>query len=115
MATTVNWPQGLPCFQSWQEQLEDNVLRTEMEVGQEKRRLRHTRQRRQITTQLTLKFHQYQALRTFYQADCLQGTISFNLTHPLEGTPIEVFFEVPVNYEAFNKYMVVVPLVLREA
>jgi phage-related protein len=92
MPTSYNWP-NIQLPSGLEEPLEDPTIRTTFESGIVQTRARYTRMRGTwILTWANLRGAHYTTLRNFYK-QMMGGALSFNWTHPLEGTTYEVRFK----------------------
>lgn len=76
----IEWPWELPVFAlngSFGEQLGDNIVKFEPDVGPALRRQRSTIVDDQVSFSLVLRCHQVERLRKFYKTDCAGGALSF--------------------------------------
>lgn len=111
----VDWPATLPdspLIEGFEEEDPDLVLKSETDVGPGKRRLRGTAGLGRMMYPLMLTTEQRAALLDFYRTDLARGVLSFNLTHPITGDPIECFITKPPRPVAVshNRFRVVLEL-----
>ncbi len=96
----VPWKTGLPtCAQTWSEQDQPNVIRTEMDVGPPKVRRRSTLRNRLVQVSWTMPATLYQQLVEFYETDTLQGIHEFEYAHPITKTLDRYRFTGPPSYQ----------------
>jgi hypothetical protein len=103
--TDILWPEDLPqspLTDGLQETLADNLLRTKMEQGPDKRRRRSTDAPAKITAQFLLDTAQCAVLETFYGETLAGGAKRFRFTHPRRGTLVFCRFTQPPEYAALN-------------
>lgn len=86
------WPTAVPFFRmnaGTQLSIEGDVLRSEMDVGPPKQRLRssYLKQNREGTTP-PLTPAQLAALRTFFEQTLSNGVLSFTATDPFDGAAV---------------------------
>lgn len=83
----VNWPKELPQFvdqDGFSTRLQDPVIRTEMDAGPKKTRLRYTFVPEQFDISLTLTKKQFLLFKdTFFKVDLGYGVSEFNWKHPV--------------------------------
>lgn len=113
MATSLNWPVGLPAYVNV-DYTESNgvlILSTPMDMGVSKLR-RRGKKPSLLNVSYYMTNAQINTLDTFVN-DTIKGTARFNFTHPRKETSIEVRI-VPngngelytVNYYTIDKYIV---------
>lgn len=92
------WPATLPQFvleSGYQEQLQDQVVETQMESGPVKVRRRFTKQVRTFQCQMLMTAAQHVIFESFWQTDCLGGSISFTWVHPRTRAAATFRFRTP--------------------
>lgn len=92
------WPATLPQFvleSGYQEQLQDQVIETQMETGPVKVRRRFTKSIRTFQCQMLMTAAQQAAFESFWQNDCLGGSISFTWVHPRTRVAATFRFRTP--------------------
>ncbi|MDR1977216.1 MAG: hypothetical protein LBQ42_00620 [Synergistaceae bacterium] len=96
MPTSNNWPSiQLPL--NLDETTEDPVIRSEFESGIVQTRARYTRMRGVwALSWANMRGADYRTLRSFYK-QMKGGALSFNWTHPRDGTTFEVRFRGALN------------------
>lgn len=81
-----------PIVGTWQEEREDNVLRTSNEVGPPKQRRRSYLPNDRITCDLVLTTAQKDALETFHSSTLVDGIASFSVSDPsITAAPTRTF------------------------
>jgi|SRR6185312_13237117 len=106
-----SWPAALPQTVDWnnfKEMTKSNTLRSQPDVGPFKSRPRVSKAPKGFSVQLSLlTSDQVDALMSFYDEDCAQGSIAFDWTHPRTGAPISATFagEISIDAQARNKFM----------
>lgn len=87
----VDWPATLPQYvdqTTFGETIQDPVIRTDMEGGPKKARLRYTAVPEQYTISMILTSSQRTAFLTFYKSTLNYGVDEFVWYHPLDsGSP----------------------------
>lgn len=98
MATTINWPASLPNPVYPLEVIrEDAVIRSPFEAGYEQTRNRNTRRRKGYRPSWPrMKENDYNVLVQFYEVTTVDGSLSFNWTHPTTGVTGEYRFIEPI-------------------
>lgn len=85
---TINWPSTLPVkplADGYQEEPQNAVIRTEMEMGTPKQRRRFTAVSDYIQCKFVLTKAQLTDFKTFWTATSKFGSLAFNWTHPTTG------------------------------
>jgi hypothetical protein len=95
----IDWPESLPKTMHTsgvQAQYNDPVLRTSMDAGPEKTRLRYTAATQNIQGRLTLTAAQWRILNNdFYKGATKYGALRFNFTDPISLDVSEFRFASP--------------------
>lgn len=98
----VPWPTGSVAFEaeqgSWREKQEDNMLRTENEVGPAKRRRRTFLPNYELQFDMLLSSTELQAVLDFYDDDLIDGIIPFSATDPRLQTTCDYDFVEPPSW-----------------
>lgn len=93
------WPTASVAFEaqqgSWRGQREDNVLRTENEVGPPKRRRRTYLPNHLVQFTMLVTTAELEAILDFYDVDLVDGIGSFTAVDPQLGTTQEYQFVEP--------------------
>lgn len=92
------WPGTLPTpnLGGYSEQYIDPVIRTQMDSGPTKRRLRYTAVPKQVSVSLTLTNAQVQTLEAFYRDDLGYGSLPFDFENPRPPhDAVEIAFTEP--------------------
>lgn len=79
------WPVTLPQFvqeSGYREEIQDQTIESQMDTGPAKIRRRFTRSLRKFTISMQMTAAQVTAFESFWQTDCLGGSISFDWVHP---------------------------------
>jgi len=63
----------------------DNVIRSQMSIGPEKRRRRSTARVDKFPLRMTLNVTELTEFISFYDTDLRDGSLSFDMTHPVTG------------------------------
>lgn len=114
------FPSSLPALdtlESFSATFADNVLRTAMEVGPEKRRRRSTVAARPLAVgHRAYSLAQTQALHAFYRDELLGGTLQFEMYDPLTGQMQDMYFAAPPEVRAttWDRFSVSVQLQVLE-
>lgn len=87
MSTPImDWPAGLPqCFESWSEQAQPVVIRTDQDNGAVKVRRRFTAAVRHVQASMVLDLPDVRRLLSFFEADCKGGVLPFRINDPIKG------------------------------
>lgn len=94
----ASWPAGLPQnfdTDSYSETRQDGVVRTPMENGPDKVRLRFTSTVERVTGTVTVVGSDVETFWTFYETDTLYGSVAFDWTHPRTGAATSFRFVSP--------------------
>ena len=113
----AKWPAYLPEFWSAEDYAEtwmDGVSRTEMSVGPAKTRRRFTRMRRTLRRSFVLRASQYADFWNYIDVDLAGGVASFDINHPLTGTPMTLKLAEPPQFAALGIDAFTVTLVCEE-
>ena len=94
-----SWPASLPqriLQRGYRESLTDNVIRTSVDAGPEKRRKRFTAAVRPLSGSMTMTSAQLDTMMTFYDTDIGSGSLAFDFNAPRDqATTISVAFQRP--------------------
>lgn len=93
-----SWPNTLPQFaleSGYQEDTQDQTIETQMEAGPAKIRRRFTKEIRTYEIQMMMTQAQAAAFDTFWQTDCLGGSISFDWVNPRTRAATTFRFRLP--------------------
>jgi len=94
----ISWPESLPKtlrLEGLQAQYKDPVIRTEMDAGPAKARLRYTRPPKQYSGSVVLDNDERITLDWFYRIATRFGALRFNFTNPQTGETREYRFREP--------------------
>lgn len=94
----ISWPVNLPetlRLEGLQARYKDPVIRTEMDAGPAKARLRYTRPPKYITGSVVLNNEERDTLDYFYRITTRYGTLRFNFANPQTGEIREYRFRSP--------------------
>lgn len=96
----VAWSGDLPqCPASWAEQPDPDVIRTEMDIGEDKVRRRSTLLNQKVQVMFYLEPTQYDYFKFFYETTCQMGVIDFTFIHPITGSLDSYSFLQPPSYQ----------------
>lgn len=99
MATNIYFPNIAAPSYPLNEQFENNVIRSVMEDGTVKTRLRYTRNRKTFSlTWSSMSEGDKILLENFYLNTTRSGCLSFNWEHPLSHTVFQVRFTEPPTF-----------------
>lgn len=94
----VSWPVELPdCPQTWSEQDMPDIIKTEMDTGHPKVRLRSAVKKRMVNVTWTLPINLKSIFLEFYETDCLSGVNSFQFKDPGTNEMQTFQFDQPPN------------------
>jgi hypothetical protein len=99
------WPNTLPDFlesNSFNYEMGNNSIRTEMEVGLAKTRKRYTKQIDKLTSTMQITRTQYDTLVNFYQVTLSGGNLAFTFTDPLTLVATDYRFLSPPSIRAIG-------------
>lgn len=99
------WPNSLPAYpllDGFQETVPKTVIRTDMEQGPAKVRLRTTAAVRKMSLNYLMSKAQVTALETFYLATLQGGALAFDFTHPRSNAYVSCRFVKPPEYITTN-------------
>ena len=92
-----SWPASLPqqlSRRGYRESLTDNVIRTSVDAGPEKRRPRFTAAVRPLSGSMIMTSTQLDTLMTFFDTDIGSGSLAFDFNAPRnQATTISVAFK----------------------
>lgn len=91
-----------PLANSLQEQLPNNIVRTQMDVGPAKVRRRTTANVRSLRMTYVLNKDQAADLEAFFFNDTAGGALSFDYTHPRTGDTVSARFTEPPQISSLN-------------
>jgi hypothetical protein len=97
----ASWPDSLPSYflrGSYQEELLDSTLSTEMDAGPPKERLRFTAGIKPLSGAIRISLAQRETLDTFYYETVRQRTLPFTMPHPITREDITVKFAAAPSY-----------------
>lgn len=95
------WPATVPddfLWEGYRETPPNNVIRTSMDVGPDKIRRRSTAAVSSISCKMVLTKTQLGYFDTFYNTTLVNGSLTFDLTHPRTGSSKEMRFQNPPEY-----------------
>lgn len=101
----ASWPNTLPAYpllDGFHETVPKTTIRTDMEQGPAKVRLRTTTAVRVMTLGYLMNKAQVTALETFYLATLQGGALAFDFTHPRSNGIISCRFTKPPEYTTSN-------------
>lgn len=101
----TSWPSQLPAYpllDGFRESVPDTAIRTDMEQGPAKVRLRTTAAVSRLSCAYLMSKAQVTALDTFYQAGLQGGALSFEFLHPRRNVTVMARFVRPPEYAAGN-------------
>ena len=94
-----SWPTSLPqqiLQRGYNESLADNVLRTPVDAGPEKRRQRFTAAVRPLSGSMIMTNAQLDTMMTFFDTDIGSGSLAFDFNAPRDqATTVSVVFQRP--------------------
>jgi hypothetical protein len=99
------WPDALPAYpllDGFHETVPNTVIRTDMEQGPAKIRLRTTAAVRTMSLSYLMSKAQVTALETFYLATLQGGALSFVFNHPRSNAAVSCRFIKPPEYGTSN-------------
>ena len=88
----IQWPTSLPQNpndDSFGEELGENTVRTQMEVGPPKVRRRHTAAVDSMPVSFDMTDSQLATLKTFFRTTTKDGSLVFDFTHPITAATEE--------------------------
>ena len=71
----------------------DNLIRTEMAVGKERRRRKSTLRVDTMTLNFTVTIPQLHMFESFFKDDLRDGALSFDMIHPVKGGTVTANFD----------------------
>jgi hypothetical protein len=74
-----------PTYEGYQEQLQNTVIRTQMDAGPAKVRRRATAAVRPLSLRWVLTEAQLETFISFFEDEVVGGSIAFDMTHPRKG------------------------------
>lgn len=92
---TIDWPDALPQLFSvsgFGEQLADNTIRDEFDVGPAGVRRRSTAGVSRLSGRMVMSTEQWNRLKQFYRDDTLGGSLAFGFPEPISEEQILVRF-----------------------
>ena len=102
---TIDWPSTLPQeFQkpSFNNSPNSGIIRTEMDTGYPKIRLRFTATTENYSGTMILTETQKQAFLTFFRTTIRYGSLRFNFPDPYGGADIEARWVISTNGEPYS-------------
>ena len=93
-----SWPSSIQqAFNSGSFRLsdEDNVIRSEVEMGKPKRRRRYTASRETFTGSFIVDSTGYATFKAFFNTTLVAGSLPFTHDHPITGTSTDFEFLGP--------------------
>ena len=97
-----SWPASLPqqlLQRGYRESLANNVIRTSVDAGPEKRRQRFTAAVRPLSGSMTMTSAQLDTLMIFYDEDIASGALAFDFKPPRDQTnTVSVVFRQPPSW-----------------
>ena len=97
-----SWPASLPqqlSQRGYSESLADNVIRTSVDAGPEKRRKRFTAAVRPLSGSMVMTSAQIDTMTTFFDTDLASGALAFDLNAPRDQTTtLSVVFRQPPSW-----------------
>jgi hypothetical protein len=101
----TSWPDTLPAYpllDGFHETVPNTVIRTDMEQGPAKVRLRTTAAIRAMSLAYLMSKTQVTALETFYLATLQGGALLFDFMHPRSNATVSCRFVKPPEYATSN-------------
>jgi hypothetical protein len=101
----TTWPDALPAYpllDGFRETVPNTVIRTDMEQGPAKVRLRTTAAARAMSVSYLMNKTQVTALETFYLATLQGGALAFDFVHPRSNAVVSCRFTKPPEYATSN-------------
>ena len=96
------WPTSLPqnlIRRGYREGLPDNVIRTSVDAGPEKRRRRFTAAVRPLSGKIAMSSTEIETLRAFFREDIGDGALAFDFPNPFDATEtLSVVFARPPSW-----------------
>jgi hypothetical protein len=82
--TSLHYPDGLPGIRAsgFQSQHQDPVIRTQMDAGPVKQRLRYTAAPKKFTASIVVDEHEREIFESWFTATIAFGTLRFAMTNP---------------------------------
>jgi len=99
------WPNTLPAYpllENFSEEVENTIIRTEMDNGPAKLRQRTTAGVSNMSLGYLLSKVQIDTLEIFYKTTLKGGSLAFDFTHPRRDTIISCRFVSPPQYGSGN-------------
>ena len=94
-----SWPTSLPqrlSQRGYRESLADNVIRTPVDAGPEKRRQRFTAAVRPLSGSMIMTNAQLDTMMTFFDTDIASGSLAFDFNAPRDqATTLSVVLQRP--------------------
>ena len=97
----INWPVDLPetlRIDGLQSQDQDAVIKTDMDTGPQKRRLRFTAAVENISGSIVMSMEQLDIFRTFYRTTIKRGAMRFKMMHPITCELKEFRIKTPPSF-----------------
>ena len=91
---SISWPSPFPdpISDDFNSEFPSGVIRTKMDSGPEKVRLRYTAVPERMKVSYWVSYDEYLVFRTFFLYTSKHGSLRFNYTHPLLHTTVEARF-----------------------
>jgi hypothetical protein len=92
--TSITWPGSLPCIRAsgFNSQYQDPVIRTEMDAGPVKQRLRYTAAPKKFTGSIVVDETEREIFEAWFTGTLGFGTLRFVMQNPETLTPEEFRF-----------------------
>lgn len=100
-----SWPETLPAFplaESFRETLPDTAIRSPMEQGPAKVRLRTTAGVAHMSMSYVVSRAQAETLEDFYRDTLSGGSLAFDFMHPRKEQTVSCRFRKPPEYLSLN-------------
>lgn len=109
------WPAGLPQKLNqagFSNSLADNVIRSEMDVGPDKKRRRDVSAPEPVKGSMYVTESEYSLLKTFHDTTLGGGSLPFDWVHPITGASVEMTFKSPptISSKSGDVYMATLDL-----
>jgi hypothetical protein len=104
MATAINWPSTLPGHPigSWSYKPQTSIIKSNMEVGEPKRRLRTTALYKKFSGTLEMSAAQVETFITFVETTLNNGVLTFNWPDFINDETVEVCLDINTNGALYN-------------
>lgn len=92
------WPASLPqdpSLDGYSSEDQSGMLRSEMDSGPPKQRRRFTATTENISLSWLMTKTQLSTFNSFYKTTLLEGSLAFDITHPVNGWTVSARFTAP--------------------